>query len=146
MFVQVLVDVKGYKFSVQVKKMVESFMIVCNGLCNGFYYEYGFEYCVVIFEDVIDNFVVFIYGKIDVDKQCDYIFYFLNEKNIEFSNVLEIEEIWKLIIFCWFLIIRYVDGKEGVGLYEYLVCFYYVVLCVFKVNKKDLIQKVDVMF
>ena len=146
LFTQVLADAKGYKSSDQAKKTVESFMVVCNGLCNGFYHEYGFEHCAAIFEDVIDNFVVPIFGKAEADKQRDYIPHLLNEKNIEFSNVLEIDEIWKPITFCRFLITRYVDGKKGAGLYEHLACLYHAASCVFKSNKKDLIQKADAMF
>ncbi|XP_061180401.1 uncharacterized protein LOC133188944 [Saccostrea echinata] len=146
MFAQVLVDAKGYKSSSQAQKSVESFMLVCNGLCNGFYHEYGFDHCAAIFEDVIDNFVVPIYGKPEAERQREYIPHLLNEKNIEFSNVLETEEIWKPITFCRFLITRYVDGKKGAGLYEHLACLYHAASCVFKANKRDLLQKADAMF
>lgn len=145
-FAQVLADAKGYKSPNQAQKSVESFMVVCNGLCNGFYNEYGFDHCAAIFEDVIDNFVVPIYGKAEADRQREYVPHLLNEKNIEFSNVLQVEEIWKPITFCRFLITRYVYGKKGAGLYEHLACLYHAASCVFKANKRDLLQKADMMF
>ncbi|KAK3108714.1 hypothetical protein FSP39_014039 [Pinctada imbricata] len=145
-FAPVLADAKTYKNPTQAPASVEIFMSVSNALCNGFYHEYGFDNCAALFDDVIDNFVEPVLGHERADEQRDFVPHLLNQRNIEFSNDLPPEEIWKPITFCRFLITRYVEGNNGAGLYEHLACMYHAAAFIFRQHKKDLMANAREMF
>lgn len=146
LFAPILVDAKSYKDVAQAYQSIAYFISASNAVCNGFYHEYGFDHCASVFEDVIDNFVEPVLGKEEAQKQRDYIQHLLNQRNIEFSNDLPPEEIWKPISFCRFLILRYVEGNGGSGLYEHLACLHHAAANIFKDKRVELLRTADVQF
>ena len=146
LFAPVLADAKSFKDVAQAQQSVAHFIGAANSVCNGFYHEYGFDHCAAVFEDVIDNFVQPILGKEEAEKQREYIPHLLNQRNIEFSNDLPPEDIWKPITFCRFLILRYVEGKGGAGLYEHLACLHHAASNIFPQRQVELLKTADTQF
>ncbi|XP_071158372.1 uncharacterized protein [Mytilus edulis] len=146
LFAVVLADAKSYKDIAQAQQSVAYFISASNAVCNGFYHEYGFDHCASVFEDVIDNFVEPVLGKEEAVNQRDYIPHLLNQRNIEFSNDLPPDDIWKAITFCRFLIVRYVEGNTGAGLYEHLACLHHAAANIFKERRLELLKTADVQF
>lgn len=146
LFAPILADAKSYKDVAQAQQSIAYFISASNAVCNGFYHEYGFDHCASVFEDVIDNFVEPVLGKEEATKQREYIPHLLNQRNIEFSNDLPPEDIWKPITFCRFLIVRYVEGNAGSGLYEHLACLHHAAANIFKERRKELLKIADEQF
>ncbi|KAJ8313713.1 hypothetical protein KUTeg_008274 [Tegillarca granosa] len=146
LFNPVVSDAKKFKDRSQASVSIEIFMAITNEICNGFYHEYGFDHCASVFEDLINNIVAPVLGQEEASKQLDHIPHLLNQRNIELSNYLPPEEIWKSITFCRFLIRRFIEGNEGSGLFEYLACLYHAASGIFKNRRKEMLRAADENF